>query len=55
MVELKPGSYTLGVFAPSDTGCSGDPLPGLKQQMNLRSRTAYTAISALQLQVFRDF
>jgi hypothetical protein len=63
VVELKPGSYTLGVFAPSDTGCTGDPLPGLKQQMNLRSRTAYTAIaqvkkgnpSALQLQVFRDF
>lgn len=63
VLMVPAGTYTLGVFPPSDPDCTGEPLPGLKTEQELNSRSAYTAIAqvkqgdpnAFQLQVVRDF
>jgi len=63
VIEVDAGSYTLGVFPPSDPGCTGTPIAGLTAQQELNSRSVYTAIarikpgdpSAFELEVVRDF
>src|SRR5262245_12486657 len=43
-IEVNAGSYTLGVFPPSDPRCTGTPLAGLTAQQELNSRSVYTVI-----------
>jgi len=61
IVMVPKGTYTVGVFAPSDADCSGDPLPGLSAELTLKARKRYTAIAQLagdlasfRLQAVRD-
>lgn len=62
VLTVPAGTYTLGVYPPSDPDCTGDPLPGLEGTVTLRSKGAYTAIariapgdaSAFQLAFVRD-
>jgi Domain of unknown function (DUF4397) len=63
VIEVDAGTYTLGVFPPSDPTCAGSPLAGLTAEQELNSRSVYTAIArikpgdpaAFQLEVVRDF
>jgi hypothetical protein len=63
VLDVPAGTYTLGVFPPSDPDCQGEPLPGLRAQAKLRGRSAVTAIARVkpgapntfQLELIRDF
>jgi hypothetical protein len=64
VIEVPAGTYTLGVFPPSDPTCGGESLAGRRADgVKIRARRGYTAIaqvkqgdpSAFQLQLVRDF
>jgi hypothetical protein len=63
IIEVPRGTYTLGVFPPSDPDCTGAPIVGLSVGATLEPRREYTAIArvavanpnAFELQAIQDF
>jgi Domain of unknown function (DUF4397) len=55
VLEVQKGTYTLGVYPPSDPDCSGEPIAGLSATATIKAKRTYTAIARFKPGVAEGF